>query len=121
MNAESMNKVYLIGTVGRSPDLRAGVSGRPIAVISLATTHATRVGTETVELVEWHRVVAYGDFATQLSAAGKGTRIAVECALRPAKWTDADGHSHRETSIVVTAILWATSPPAPNVAPVVQA
>lgn len=87
----SVNKVILVGNLGRDPEIRAFPSGDQVANVSLATTDKWRdkqTG-ETKEHTEWHRLVFNGRLA---EIAGqylrKGSQIYVEGSIRTRKWTD---------------------------------
>ena len=98
----SVNKVILIGTLGRDPEIRNLPSGEAVANISLATNskYKNRNG-EMVEEVEWHRVTFFGRLA---EIAGqylkKGGSVYVEGRLKTRKYTDQSGIEKYATDIV---------------------
>lgn len=100
----SVNKVILIGNVGRDPSIRY-VDGQPVADLSLATTERARVsasGAEIPERTEWHRLVMWGkqaDFAEKYIR--KGTLLYVEGKLRTRIWEDRNTIKHSVTEILV--------------------
>ncbi len=103
----SVNKVTLIGNLGRDPELRYMPDGKPTVTINLATTHAWKdKGTgERQEHTEWHRVVFYGRLAEVVGEyLAKGSQAYVEGRLRTDKWTDKDGVERYSTVIVATEL-----------------
>ena len=98
----SVNKVTLIGNLGKDPETRYAPSGDAICNITLATTDTWRDKTsgEKREATEWHRVVFFGKLA---EIAGqylrKGSQVYVEGSLRTRKWQDKDGQDRYTTEI----------------------
>ncbi|MGQ9686246.1 MAG: single-stranded DNA-binding protein [Thiobacillaceae bacterium] len=97
----SVNKVILIGNLGRDPEVRYMPSGDAIANLSVATTETWKDKTgEKQEATEWHRVVFFGK---QAEICGqylkKGSQIYVEGSLRTRKWQDKDGQDRYTTEI----------------------
>lgn len=101
----SVNKVILIGNLGRDPEVRYTPSGAAVCNMSLATTRnwKDKNSGERVEETEWHRVVLYDRLA---EIAGeylkKGRQVYVEGRLKTRKWTDKDGVEKYTTEIVAT-------------------
>jgi single-strand DNA-binding protein len=99
----SINKVILIGNLGRDPEVRYAPSGLAVANMSLATTRSWKDKTsgEKQEEVEWHRVVLYD---RQAELAGeylfKGSAVYIEGRLKTRKWTDKDGVEKYTTEVV---------------------
>jgi single-strand DNA-binding protein len=99
----SVNKVILIGNLGRDPEVRYATSGSAICNITLATSRQWKDKTsgERQEETEWHRVVFYDRLA---EIAGeylkKGRPVYVEGRLKTRKWTDKDGVEKYTTEIV---------------------
>lgn len=98
----SVNKVILLGTLGRDPEIRYTNSQLPIASLSLATTSYRRSSDtqERIEETEWHRVSLFGrqaEIAQQYLK--KGSRAYIEGRLRTRKY-DKDGQTHYATEIV---------------------
>jgi single-strand DNA-binding protein len=99
----SINKVILIGNLGKDPEIRYMPSGEAVANITLATTDSWKDKTsgEKKEATEWHRVVFFGRLA---EIAGqylkKGRQVYVEGALRTRKWQDKEGQERYTTEIV---------------------
>lgn len=98
----SVNKVILVGNLGKDPEVRNMPSGDAIANINLATTDSWKdKNGEKQERTEWHRVAFFGKLA---DVAGeylrKGSQIYVEGRLQTRKWQDKDGQDRYTTEIV---------------------
>jgi len=98
----SVNKVILIGNLGKDPDVRYMPSGDAITNITLATTDSWKdKNGEKQERTEWHRVAFFGKLA---EIAGeylkKGSQVYVEGRLQTRKWQDKDGQDRYTTEIV---------------------
>ncbi len=99
----SVNKVILVGNLGRDPEVRYSAEGSAICNISIATTSQwkDRTSGERREETEWHRVVFYNRLA---EIAGeylrKGRPVYVEGRLRTRKWTSQDGQERFTTEII---------------------
>lgn len=99
-----LNKVMLIGNLGKDPEIRAMQSGDKIASLVVATSEQWRDKSsgEKKEKTEWHRVVVFGrsaDFCERFLV--KGTRVYVEGKLQTRKWQDRDGNDRYSTEVVV--------------------
>jgi single-strand DNA-binding protein len=98
----SVNKVIIVGNLGRDPEMRSFPSGDRVANVTIATTDRWKDKTsgEMKEATEWHRVVFNGRLA---EIAGeylrKGSQVYVEGSLRTRKWTDKDGIDKYTTEI----------------------
>ena len=94
MSSRGVNKVILVGNLGRDPEVRYIPNGSAVATLSLATSESWRdkQSGEQKEVTEWHRVVIFGKLA---EIAGeylrKGSRVYIEGQLRTRKWTDQAG------------------------------
>jgi single-strand DNA-binding protein len=103
--AGSVNKVTLVGNLGRDPEIRTTQDGQKIVNLSLATneTWTDRRSGERKERVEWHRVVIFnehlGDVAEKFLR--KGRKVFVEGSLRTRKWSDQGGQDHYTTEVVI--------------------
>ncbi len=99
----SLNKVMLIGNVGREPEIRYVDAGVATAVVSLATTtrgYRLQSGTEVPERTEWHRIVLWRKLAEIVERyVHKGDKLYVEGEIRTREWTDKKGHEHTVTEI----------------------
>ncbi len=100
----SVNKVILIGNLGRDPEVRYAQSGTPIANFSIATneTWNNRDG-QREERTEWHRIVAFGKLAEICQQYLKrGKQVYIEGRLQTRTWEDKDGNKRSTTEIVAT-------------------
>ncbi|OFZ68583.1 MAG: single-stranded DNA-binding protein [Betaproteobacteria bacterium RBG_16_56_24] len=98
----SVNKVILLGNLGKDPEVRYMTSGEAMATITLATSETWKdKGGEKQEKTEWHRVVFFGKLA---EIAGeylkKGRQVYVEGKLQTRKWQDKEGKDRYTTEIV---------------------
>lgn len=99
--AGSLNKVLLIGRLGRDPELRYTTSGQPVATFSIATdeSYKSKDG-QKVEKTEWHRIVVWGKSAEFCgNYLTKGRLVFVEGKLETRKWQDKDGQEKYTTEI----------------------
>jgi single-strand DNA-binding protein len=103
MAMASVNKVILVGNLGRDPETRYSPDGAAITNVTIATSDRwkDKASGEMKEATEWHRVVFFGRLA---EIAGeylkKGRPVYVEGRLRTRKWTDKEGHERYTTEIV---------------------
>lgn len=100
----SVNKVILVGNLGRDPEMRSFPSGDQVANASLATTDKWRdkQSGEMKEHTEWHRLVFNGRLAEIVGQyLRKGSQIYVEGSIRTRKWTDQNGQDRYSTEIRV--------------------
>ena len=99
----SVNKVILVGNLGRDPEVRYSPDGSAIANFSVATTDTwkDKATGEKKENTEWHRIVFFGKTAEVVAQyLKKGSAVYVEGALRTRKWTDKEGQERYTTEIV---------------------
>ncbi|BCU55111.1 single-stranded DNA-binding protein [Enterobacter kobei] len=107
MASRGINKVILVGSLGKDPEVRYMPNGGAVANMTLATSESWRDKNtgETKEQTEWHRVVLFGKLA---EIAGeylrKGSQVYVEGSLRTRKWTDQSGQERYTTEINVPQI-----------------
>lgn len=107
MASRGINKVILVGSLGKDPEVRYMPNGGAVANLTMATSESWRDKTtgETKEQTEWHRVVLFGKLA---EIAGeylrKGSQVYVEGALRTRKWTDQSGQERYTTEVNVPQI-----------------
>ncbi len=103
--AGSVNKVILVGNLGRDPEIRRTQDGRPIANLSLATSETWRDKStgERKEKTEWHRVVIFSEPLCKVveQYLKKGSKVYIEGALQTRKWTDKDGAEKYSTEVVL--------------------
>jgi single-strand DNA-binding protein len=98
----SVNKVILVGNLGRDAELRYTPGGAPVATLNMATTEVwnDKASGQKQEKTEWHRIVLWGKSAESLSEyLTKGKQIYVEGRLQTRKWQDKDGHDKYTTEI----------------------
>ena len=103
--AGSVNKVILIGNLGRDPEVRHTNDGKPIVNFSIATseTWRDRSSGERRERTEWHRVVVFNEKLGEIAQKylQKGSKVYIEGALRTRKWTDQSGVEKYSTEVVL--------------------
>ena len=100
-----MNKVILIGNLGKDPEIRRTQDGRPIANLRIATTDTWRDKNsgEKKERTEWHTVVIFNENLCKVAEQylKKGAKIYVEGALQTRKWQDQSGAERYSTEVVL--------------------
>jgi single-strand DNA-binding protein len=103
--AGSVNKVILVGNLGRDPEIRSTQDGTRVANLSLATSESWRDKNsgERRERTEWHRVVVFNDRLVDVCERflKKGSKIYIEGALQTRKWTDQSGQEKYTTEVVL--------------------
>ena len=103
--AGSVNKVILVGNLGKDPEIRRTQDGRPIANLSIATSETWRdKGTgERKEKTEWHRVVIFNEGLCKVAEQylKKGAKVYIEGQLQTRKWTDQAGVEKYSTEVVL--------------------
>lgn len=112
--AGTLNKVMLIGRLGRDPELRYTPSGQPVANFSIATdeSYTTKDG-QRVERTEWHRIVVWGKQAEFCgNYLSKGRLVYVEGRLETRKWQDNQGQDRTTTEVRADRVLGLDSRPA---------
>src|SRR6266513_4173191 len=103
--AGSVNKVILVGNLGRDPDVRRLSSGDPVVNLSVATSESWRdkASGERKEKTEWHRVVIFSEGLCKLAAQylNKGSKVYLEGSLQTRKWQDQSGQDRYSTEVVL--------------------
>ena len=103
--AGSVNKVILVGNLGRDPEMRSTQDGAKIVQLSVATSDnwKDKSSGERKEKTEWHRVVVFNDRLAEVAEKylRKGSKIYVEGQLQTRKWTDKDGVEKYTTEVVL--------------------
>ena len=103
--AGSVNKVILVGNLGRDPEVRFTQDNKKIVTLSLATSDSWKDKNtgERKEKTEWHRVVIFNEGLANISEQylRKGSKIYIEGALQTRKWTDKDGVDKYSTEVVL--------------------
>ncbi|MSO70164.1 MAG: single-stranded DNA-binding protein [Alphaproteobacteria bacterium] len=104
--AGSVNKVILIGNLGRDPEVRRMQDGKPVVNLSVATSESWRdkATGERKEQTEWHRVVIFNERIAEVAEKylKKGAKVYVEGQLRTRKWTDQSGAEKYSTEVVLS-------------------
>jgi single-strand DNA-binding protein len=103
--AGSVNKVILVGNLGRDPEIRSTQDGMRIANLALATSETWRdkMSGERKERTEWHRVVIFNERLAEIAEKylKKGSKVYLEGALQTRKWTDNSGQERYTTEVVL--------------------
>jgi single-strand DNA-binding protein len=103
--AGSVNKVILVGNLGKDPEIRRTQDGRPIANLSVATSESWRdkATGERKEKTEWHRVVIFNEGLCKIAEQylKKGAKVYIEGQLQTRKWTDQSGVEKYSTEVVL--------------------
>lgn len=101
----SLNKVCLIGRLGKDPEIRSTQDGREIASFSMATSESWRSKDtgDRVEKTEWHRISVFSEGLVKVIKAyvSKGSRLYVEGKLQTRQWSDKDGIERYTTEVVL--------------------
>jgi single-strand DNA-binding protein len=109
--AGSMNKVLLVGRLGRDPELRYTQSGTPVANFTMATDESfvDREGNRQ-ERTEWHRIVVWNKQAeTTSNYMSKGSLVLVEGSLQTRKWQDQQGQNRYTTEVKAQRVVFLDS------------
>jgi single-strand DNA-binding protein len=103
--AGSVNKVILIGNLGRDPEVRTSQDGSKIVTLNLATSESwkDKGSGERKEKTEWHRIVVFNPNLADIAEryCKKGSKLYIEGALQTRKWTDKDGQERYTTEVVI--------------------
>jgi len=103
--AGSVNKVILVGNLGKDPEVRRMQSGEPVVNLSIATSESWRdkASGERKEKTEWHRVVIFNENLAKVAEQylRKGAKVYIEGQLSTRKWTDKDGAEKYSTEVVL--------------------
>lgn len=103
--SRGINKVILVGNLGKEPEVRFTPEGNAIANIVVATSESWRdkQSGDMQERTEWHRVVFFGRLAEIVGEyLHKGSKVYLEGALRTRKWTDKDNNERYTTEVVAS-------------------
>ena len=112
-----INKVILIGNLGRAPELRYTQNGQPVANFSLATSEqwTDKNSGEKVEKTEWHRIVVWGRSAEHCSQyLAKGRTVYIEGRLQTREWEDKEGQKRSTTEINAQTVQFLGGPRGQN-------
>jgi single-strand DNA-binding protein len=103
--AGSVNKVILVGNLGKDPEIRRTQDGRPIANLRIATSESWRDKSsgERREKTEWHSVVIFNENLCKVAEQylRKGSKVYIEGALQTRKWQDQQGQDRYSTEVVL--------------------
>ncbi len=101
----SMNKVFLLGRLGRDPEIRHSQSGVPIVNFSLATSESVKKDGGWEEKTEWHNIVVFGNQAKNCETfLHKGSLVFIEGRLQTRSYQNRDGNEVRTTEIIGNSI-----------------
>lgn len=107
--AYSLNRVQLIGAIGRDPEIRTLNNGTKMARLSMATSEKWRDKTsgEMRERVEWHSIVIWSPMLAEMVErhVKKGTKLMIEGSLHTRKWTDQQGQERYSTEIELKGFM----------------
>ena len=104
--SRGVNKVILLGNVGREPELRYTQNGTAVANFTLATTERRKIGGEWQDQTEWHNIVAWSRLAETCSNyLGKGSQVYIEGRIQTRKWEDRDGNTRYNTEVVANQMV----------------
>jgi single-strand DNA-binding protein len=108
----SLNKVILIGNLGRDPEVRYTSGGQAVANFTLATNEAwTNKQGQREERTEWHRIVAWGALGERAGEyLKKGKQVYIEGRLQTRKWTDREGQERTTTEVVAQQLFLLGAP-----------
>jgi len=107
-----LNKVMLIGNLGRDPEMRYTPSGKPVTSFSLAASRNwVSADGERHDETEWFNVVAWGNLAEICNQhLSKGQKVYVEGRLQTRSWEDENGQKHFRTEVVANEMIILTGP-----------
>lgn len=105
--SRGLNKVMLIGNLGRDPEMRYTPSGRPVTTFSLATSRSWKTSDgERRSETEWFNIVAWGSLAEICNQfLKKGTQVYIEGRLQTRRWEDDSGAKHNTTEVVAKEMV----------------
>jgi single-strand DNA-binding protein len=108
-----LNKVLLIGNLGRDPEMRYTPNGKPVTSFSLAATRNwVSADGERHDETEWFNVVAWGNLAEICNQhLNKGQKVYVEGRLQTRSWEDGNGQKHFRTEVVANEMIILTDRP----------
>lgn len=102
----SINKAFIVGTLGADPEVRSTGNGNQVANLRVATEDSWKnkdTGNYDKK-TEWHKITAWGPFAKQAEKLHKGDKVTIEGKIETRKYTDKDGNEKYTTEIVVIGI-----------------
>ena len=105
MSKGTINKVFILGRLGKDPEMRYAPSGTAIATFSVATNSRQKQDDEWVDKTEWHNILVFGknaEFSGEYLK--KGQQVFIEGRLQTSSWEDQQGQKKYRTEIVVSEI-----------------
>ena len=107
MFAQGLNRVTLIGRLGRAPEMRYTPNGKPVTSFSIVTTHTWISSNNQVqEETDWFNIVAWGSLAEACKESlTKGQPVYVEGRMKTRRWADADEVSHSWAEVVAQSVV----------------
>lgn len=107
----TMNRVMLIGRLGKDPELRYTKKGTPVTNLSIATNHTFKDDSGSMqEQTEWHRVVVWGKQAEACQQfLGKGRLVFAEGRIATREWNDNSGNPRKTTDIMASTVRFLDS------------
>jgi single-strand DNA-binding protein len=105
--SRGLNKVMIIGHLGRDPEMRYTPSGRPVTTFSVATTRTWQSADgERHKETEWFNIVAWGSLAEICNQyLHKGQQVYIEGRLQTRRWEDSEGNKHFTTELVAKEMI----------------
>jgi single-strand DNA-binding protein len=102
-----VNKVIIVGNLGRDPEVRFSASGMAVCKLSVAVTERAKDGDEWKDVTEWFRVVVFGKTAENAGQyLQKGRQVYVEGRLKTEKYKDKDGVEKTSTEVVANSVVF---------------
>ncbi|WP_339045831.1 single-stranded DNA-binding protein [Candidatus Mesenet endosymbiont of Agriotes lineatus] len=105
MSSGSVNKVILVGNLGKDPDIRAMQNGKEMATFSLATSESwfDKASGMRSEKTEWHNIVVFSEGLVKIvkDFVRKGSKVYIEGSLRTRKWVDQNNNDKYTTEVVL--------------------
>src|SRR5450759_3472895 len=105
--SRGLNKVMIIGHLGRDPEMRYTPSGRPVTTFTVATSRSWNTSDgERHNETEWFNIVSWGNLAEICKQyLTKGQKVYIECRLQTRKWEDNEGTKHTSVEIVANEMM----------------
>ncbi len=105
--SSGINKVFVVGRLGKDPEHRATAGGTPVSTFSVATNRFRKQNGNLEKDTEWHRIVAYGKAAEHCNHyLHKGNLVGVEGSLETRSWENPPGQKHYMTEIVAARVTF---------------
>ena len=102
----SLNKVILIGYLGKDPEVKYSQGGAPVATFSMATSESWNKDGQRQERTEWHNIVAWNKLADICKQyLSKGRQVYIEGRIQSREYTDRDGNKRRVTEIIASHMV----------------